>query len=227
MDRRGRPPRDRATGGVPGVVAQRASPADGVSERQRQLGGPNQRLRHLVRAALGELSPGALRLAAMAVEPRDRLEVGIEHDHTLLPGRLGDQRVQRLLGRREPAARLPVAVVHDDKGDTGRAADPREEGDVRLAAALDDRDRLPVDVVAERREHERQHELLGQTLDEDDRAGEEELAAGRVELGHHAEVLVGRHRLRLEGARARAGRRSTKTSSSSRVTLRKAGECVV
>jgi hypothetical protein len=38
----------------------------------------------------------------------------------------------------------------------------RAKRDVRLAAALDDRDRLAVDVVPERREHERGHELLGQ-----------------------------------------------------------------
>ena len=52
----------------------------------------------------------------MAREPGDGFEIGLEHDDTLLARGFDDQCVQRPLGRREPAARLPVAVVHDDKG---------------------------------------------------------------------------------------------------------------
>src|SRR5215207_3125649 len=119
----------------------------GADEGERAFGDDDELAGHVYGGALGELTPGPLRLALMPAEPGDRLEVGVEHDHALLAGRLGDQRVQGLLGWREPAARLPVAVVDDDEGDAGRAADAREQRQVRLTAALDDRDRLPVDVV--------------------------------------------------------------------------------
>src|SRR3712207_8956844 len=59
-----------------------------------------------------------------------------------------------------PYTTLFRSVVDDDERDPDRRADAREERDVRLAAALHDRDRFAVCVVAERREHERQHELL-------------------------------------------------------------------
>ena len=134
-------------------------------------------------------------------QPRHRLEIRVEHDDAFLAGCFGNERVQRPLGRREPAARLSIAVVHSDERDPGGPADAREERDIRLAAALDDRDRLAVDVVPERREHEREHQLLSQALDEHDRAGEEELAARSVELGHHPEVVVSGNGLGLEGMR--------------------------
>ena len=172
--------------------------------RDGELSHAHELCRHVPGVADGELSPRSLGLAAAPGEPGNGLEVRIEHDHALLARSLGDEGVQRPLGRHELAARPPVAVVHDDEWDPDGLADPREEGDVRLASALDDRYRLPVDVVSERREHEGQNELLGQPLDEYDGAGEEELAARGVELGHDAEVLVGGHRVGLQGARAGA-----------------------
>jgi len=70
-----------------------------------------------------------------------------------------------------------------------------------VAATLDDRDRLPVDVIAQRGKDERQHEFLGQPFNEHDRACEKELTACGVELGHHTKVLVCWYGLRLERAR--------------------------
>ena len=106
-----------------GVVAHlRASRTD---ERQGELGHADELPGHVVGGALGELPPGALGLAAVPCETRDRLEVGVEHDDAFRTGRLGDQRVQRPLGRDEPAARLSIAVVHDDERDRrspGRSA---------------------------------------------------------------------------------------------------------
>ena len=104
--------------------------------------------------------------------------------------------------------------------------DPRKQRQVRFAAALDNRNRLPVDIVPERGEHKRQNQLLGQAFDQNDRAGKEEFAARGVELGHHAEVVVGSNWLGLQSTCALRETRSTKMSSSSRTTLRNAGECV-
>ena len=96
-------------------------------------------------------------------------------DHPLGAGDLRDERVQSLF-ERIVRARLGVAVVDDDEGDAAGLADAGEDRDVRLPAALDDRDLGPVGVVAERGEDGREDELLRAALDEDRRAGEEELA---------------------------------------------------
>ena len=80
--------------------------------------------------------------------------------------------------------------MHDDARDTGPLADLDEERQVRLAAALDDRDLLAVGVVAERPEDEREGDFLGHALDEDRRPREKELGALRVELAHDAKRIV-------------------------------------
>ena len=90
----------------------------------------------------------------------------------------------------ERPAPAHVAVVDDDVRDARPPADLDEERQVRLAAALDDRDLLAVRVVAERVEDERERDLLGHALDEDRRAREEQLAALRVELAHDPERVV-------------------------------------
>ena len=98
--------------------------------------------------------------------------------------------------------------------DPRRSADAGEQRDIALAAALDDRDAFAVGVVAEGFERERQRQAFGRTLDEQRRLGEEELAARRVELGQHAQVVVRRERLRAEHPPVVAATRSTKASSS-------------
>ena len=170
----------------------------------RAFGYAQKRLWHLRRGAQRKLPPRSLGLTSVANEPGDRFEVGVEYDCAVLTGSLGDQRVERLLSRDELPVCPSIAVVNDDKWNATGSADPGEQRQIRLAAALDDRDRFSVDIVAERSEHEGQHELLGQTLDQDDCAGEEQLAARGVELGHHAEVVVGRHWLWLDSTRSSA-----------------------
>jgi hypothetical protein len=49
------------------------------SERDRELGRVQERLWHLGGGTRGELPPRPLGLAAVARQPRDRLEVGVEH----------------------------------------------------------------------------------------------------------------------------------------------------
>ena len=157
---------------------------------------------HLGRRALGELSPGVLGLVAAPLQSGHRLEVGVEHDDAFLADRIGDQRVQRLLA----GASLPLVLLSlscRTRNGIPVALQMRAKSGMFGLPPHDDRDRLPVDVVAECREHEREHELLGQALDENGRMGEEELAARGVELGHYPEVLVGGHGLRLEGVRPR------------------------
>jgi hypothetical protein len=72
--------------------------------------------------------------------------------------------------------------MHDEVGNPNRTADTGEQGDVRLAPALDDRDRFTVGVVPQSAEDEREDELLRSPLDEERGPGEEELAALGVEL---------------------------------------------
>ena len=93
-----------------------------------------------------------------------------------------DRLVRDALGVARRLAARRVAVVHDDVRDLARVADLGEQRDVPFAGAVDDRDRLPVGVVAERAEHERERELLRSPLDEHHRAREEDLGALGVEL---------------------------------------------
>ena len=88
------------------------------------------------------------RAYACDLQPRDRLEVRVEHNGPIRAGGFGDQCVQSPLGCNESATRLSVAVVHGDERDAAGLTDPREQGQVGLAAAFDDRDRLSVDVMA-------------------------------------------------------------------------------
>ena len=88
------------------------------------------------------------------------------------------------------ATRPQIAVVNDDVGNSRPPADLHEQGQVRLATALDDRDLLTVRVVAERMEDERERHLLGHPLDEDHRAREEELGPLGVELTQDAERVL-------------------------------------
>ena len=152
-----------------------------------------------------EVVPGSLRLVRVAAQAGHGLEVGHQLDHPLRAGDLRDQHVQPLLRGDRVRARLGVAVVDDDEGDAAGLADAGEDRDVRLPAALDDRDLGPVGVVAERGEDGREDELLRAALDEDRRAGEEELAPLRVELAHDPERLVRLERLRPDDVRAALG----------------------
>ncbi len=67
-------------------------------------------------------------------------------------------------------------------------------------------DRSPVDVVSEREEHGRKHELLRAALDEHRRARKEELVPLRVELADDPE---GRRRRRAAGAASPGSRQAT------------------
>ena len=136
--------------------------------------------------------PGAFRLVAVPVEAGGGLEVGGEHDRPFRAGDRGDRGVHRPLGLdRFPPCRC-VAVVDDDVGDTDGVAYLGEEGEVRLAAAFHNRDRLAVGVVPEPLEDEGEHELLRSSLDEEHGPGEEELATLGVDLADRTEAFPGR-----------------------------------
>src|SRR4051794_32692553 len=129
------------------------------------------------------------RLAPPGAQAGDALEVRCQLHGAPLAGDPEDRVVRDLLGLGRLRAARRVAVVHHDVRDVAGVADLREERDVPFAGAVDDRDRLLVDVEAERAEHERERELLGAALDEQRRAGEEDLRSLRVELGEHAKRL--------------------------------------
>ena len=99
---------------------------------------------------------------------------------------------------------LTVLVVHHHVRDLTRVADLGEERDVPFAGAVDNRDRLPIGVVAERAEHERERELLRAPLDEHHCAREEDLGALGVELRGQSECLLFREGVGLQQRRAGA-----------------------
>ena len=109
----------------------------------------------------------------VAAQPRDRLEVGGEHEGELGARELGDLRVDAALGLARTPAGGSVAVVDGNAGNSRRLADPYEQGNVRLAAAVDDSHGIAIGVVAERLEDERERELLGASLHEQHRARQE------------------------------------------------------
>src|SRR5579884_817240 len=179
-------------------AARRARRAAGPCDHP--LHGLAERARHLAVAAV-EAAVGGLGLAAAGSEAGHAFEVGHERDRPLPPRGAEDRLVcdPLGLGGRRPARRVPV--VHDDVRDRAEVADLREERDVPLAGAVDDRDRLLVDVVSERAEHEGEHELLGSSFHEQHGAREEDLRPLRVELGQEAERLLARQPVGLQERR--------------------------
>jgi hypothetical protein len=112
-----------------------------------------------------------------------------EHDDVLRTSDLSDQGVEAPSGACRSPATGRVAIEDGDQRYPGCAADASEHWDVRPATAGDDRDPLAIRVVSERVEYKRQGELLRLPLDQRRCAGEEELAALRVELAEDAEIL--------------------------------------
>ena len=82
-----------------------------------------------------------------------------------------------------------IAVEHGHARDVGSPTDLDEQRQVALAAAVDDRDRRTVDVVAQRTEHVRQRLLLAHALDQHRGAREEQLRTLRIEFARGAELV--------------------------------------
>ena len=149
--------------------------------------------------------PRPLGLVRVPAEAGHAFEVRLEHDRTPAARDRGDQAIELDLGGDRLLARLRVPVVDDHERNAACLADPCEDRDVGLAAALDDRDLVAVGIVTERGEDRRQDELLRPALDEDHRARKEELASLGVELAHDPERLVGLERLGLDDVRPAGG----------------------
>jgi len=122
-------------------------------------------------------------------------------------------------------ARGCVAVVDGDERNSHRLADAGYEGDVCLSTTFDDGDSFPIRVVSEGLEHKGESESLGEAFDEDGGLREEELAAGGVELGVGAELIVRREGVGLDEAGADI-RLVLGQDQLGRATLRKEGEWV-
>ena len=147
-----------------------------MQEPDRELRGVHELPGHLVRGTLGELPPGVLGLVAAPRQSRHRLEIRVEHDNPFLAGSFGNERVQRLLGRPKPAARLSVRPCTTTNGIPVARQMRAKRGMVGLPPH-DDRDRLSVDVAPEGREHERE-EMQLRLLNQEHEIAEPFRAAG-------------------------------------------------
>ena len=117
--------------------------------------------------------------------------------------------------------------MDDAERHAGGLAEPHEDGQVRLAPALDDRDALAVYVDAEDTEHVGQGELLRAAFHEDRDISEEQLASFGVELAHGPEPSEAGRAVAGWTTVPASGSRLTTASSARRATLRKAGAWVV
>ena len=122
----------RALGSAVGRLARRASRPRAARRTRGSGSSPGPR----------QMGPRTLGLWSPSVEPGDALEVRLEDDRSPRARPPADERVQLQLVFQRLAAGPEIAVVDDHERNPGPLADLDEERQVRLAAALDDRDLL-------------------------------------------------------------------------------------